>query len=304
MIVKKTKNLRNHKTTKQPIHCTFIIKMVTKKKRKHLRNLHTNRVNVGGYRKLNRLLAKQQKDKKCPSTTDDTCTTTDGDGTCENNFINITSDQLKMLESKWEEDDNSYDLARNLNDAVLLYYVNSGCTRFDEHLCYSADHDGSNVDVRKLIEEIKQEKLTELELKETITKYFKAYDFNWSLMACGACGIRRYNWSGEGLQVAGKKQPIPCRQGFPPGGLPAGACSGPDTRGINARLTLFCDGLPAGPPGGLPAGACSGLDTRGIRLGSHCFVMASRRALRGRLQRARRTREVSRVGRRKKRTKT
>src|SRR6056300_1366199 len=88
----------------------------------------------------------------------------------------------------------------------------------------------------------------------------------------------------------------------PPGGLPAGACSGPDTRGNNARFTLICDGLPAGPPGGLPAGACSGLDTRGMRLGSHCVVMASRRALRGRLQRARRTKEFSRVGRRKKRT--
>ena len=29
----------------------------------------------------------------------------------------------------------------------------------------------------------------------------------------------------------------------------------------SSRLTLFCDGLPAGPPGGLPAGACSGLAT-------------------------------------------
>src|SRR6056300_1598026 len=64
----------------------------------------------------------------------------------------------------------------------------------------------------------------------------------------------KYDWSGEGLQVAGKKQPIPCRQGFPPGGAPGGRLQRARHTRNKDRFTLFSDGLPAGPPGAPAAG--------------------------------------------------
>ena len=55
----------------------------------------------------------------------------------DSNFDNITHDDLIRIEKEWQEDDSTCNVSKNLQDAILCYYLNSGYARFNEHLSYS-----------------------------------------------------------------------------------------------------------------------------------------------------------------------
>ena len=55
--------------------------------------------------------------------------------------------------------------------SILLYYLNSGLMRFQRHRDYMASWDGKDVDVDALVEEIRSEKLTDVEAQETVRRF-------------------------------------------------------------------------------------------------------------------------------------
>ena len=83
-------------------------------------------------------------------------------------------------------------VSKNLQDAILCYYLNSGYARFNEHLSFSNNYNGKEINVESIINEIDSEVLSNKELYSRIESYFKAHNFNTSLLSCGACGIRNF----------------------------------------------------------------------------------------------------------------
>ncbi|CAJ1966338.1 unnamed protein product [Cylindrotheca closterium] len=107
-------------------------------------------------------------------------------------YMKVDVMQLRNLENDWKEDASKCKLTNNLDHAILALYVNSGYTRYDEHLGYSFAHSGTVVDTARIAEEVAAEALSEDELQEIIKRYVDAYSFCSELLACGACGIRQY----------------------------------------------------------------------------------------------------------------
>ena len=82
----------------------------------------------------------------------------------------------------------------NLLKATVLFYMNSGCSRFDEWKFHSKAFENSAINIAMLKEEITNESLTELELKNMMKTFAKKHNYvPPSLYACGACGVRSYD---------------------------------------------------------------------------------------------------------------
>ena len=110
----------------------------------------------------------------------------------QSNFYNITHNDLIRIEKEWKEDDSKCNVSKNLQDAILCYYLNSGYARFNEHLSFSQDYNEKRIDIKVITDEIENEMLTDKELYNRIESYFKAHNFSTSLLSCGACGIREF----------------------------------------------------------------------------------------------------------------
>ena len=58
----------------------------------------------------------------------------------KSNFDNITYNELIRIEKEWQEDESKCNIGKNLQDAILCYYLNSSYARFNEHLSFSNNH--------------------------------------------------------------------------------------------------------------------------------------------------------------------
>ena len=103
----------------------------------------------------------------------------------------MNHDDLKQIEQEWCTNPKSYDVSKSLDDAMLMYYLNSGYARFDEHKSYDKNCEGETVNCKEVMEEIEKERLSDKELVDLIETYFQAHDFNAAFYGCGACGIRQ-----------------------------------------------------------------------------------------------------------------
>ena len=107
----------------------------------------------------------------------------------ESNFDNITHNDLIRIEKEWQEDDSKCNVSKNLQDAILCYYLNSGYARFNENLSYSKEYHSKLIDIEVIMEELENEMLSDKERYDRIEAYFNAHNFNAQLLSCGACGI-------------------------------------------------------------------------------------------------------------------
>ena len=83
------------------------------------------------------------------------------------------------------------DSNRNLVKAMLLFYLNSGCGRFQQWKEYDLSCNDSPLVVEELLEEIEKETVTDEEMKNTLLKFLEAHSYtNTNVFSCGACGIR------------------------------------------------------------------------------------------------------------------
>ena len=82
----------------------------------------------------------------------------------QSNFNNITHDDLIEIEKEWIEDNLKCNVSKNLQDAILCYYLNSGYARFNEHLSFSNNYNGKEINVESIINEIDSEVLSDKEL--------------------------------------------------------------------------------------------------------------------------------------------
>ena len=109
---------------------------------------------------------------------------------------NLTEDQilpfLKQKGNNPEELDRYFaDIHRNPSKAVLLYYLNSGHGRFQQHKEFDANCRGKDFDIDDLCEEIEAEQLDGEELHNLCERFFARHSFtDNSLWSCGMCGLR------------------------------------------------------------------------------------------------------------------
>ena len=99
----------------------------------------------------------------------------------------------------WKKEDNKImDLNfKNIDSdaytSVMMYYMNSGYSRFFQYKEYDNKLLGKEIDSREICKEIENEKLSDDELLETIQNFYNDHSFtDLNLVSCGACGIREY----------------------------------------------------------------------------------------------------------------
>ena len=122
----------------------------------------------------------------------------------EKNDANVSEDNENDEEPNDDENNNYIgsgesffdDIIKNPSKSLLLFYLNSGCMRFQEYKNYSEAYNGQPLDMDSLIEEIKNEKVTEEEKKKMIKEFLQEYSYTSAkLPSCGACGIRLFESS-------------------------------------------------------------------------------------------------------------
>ena len=69
-------------------------------------------------------------------------------------------------------------LEKNLQYAILCYYLNSRYARFNEYLSFSQDYNGELINIEKIKDKIENEILTNKEIYNLIESYFKAQNFD------------------------------------------------------------------------------------------------------------------------------
>ena len=83
------------------------------------------------------------------------------------------------------------DVDRNLLKATLLFYLNSGCARFEEDKFHCASKSGKRIDIEKVVGEIMNEKISEDEIIEKIKMFDNCHpNIGHDLLTCCACGLR------------------------------------------------------------------------------------------------------------------
>ena len=101
--------------------------------------------------------------------------------------------ELRDFRRKIENDTGIFDgYRKNLGTALALYYVNSGCCRFQQEREYCVKDAGATVDIDVLAKEIRGEAQTAEEIGEMVARFCNLYDSGARLMGCGACGVRMY----------------------------------------------------------------------------------------------------------------
>ena len=101
------------------------------------------------------------------------------------NFTSI----MQQLQSNPEEF--FKDSQRDINKALLLYYLNSGYEQFDQYKEYNIRSSTTPIDRDKIMRDIQSQKLTDKELHELIAAFYARHNFkDASLLSCASCGIR------------------------------------------------------------------------------------------------------------------
>ena len=80
---------------------------------------------------------------------------------------------------------------KNVNKALLLYYLNSGYKTCDQYKEYDANSNDKELNKAKIMKDIQDQQLSDMELHSTIKTFFARHSYiNASLMSCGCCGLR------------------------------------------------------------------------------------------------------------------
>ena len=80
---------------------------------------------------------------------------------------------------------------KNINKAMLLYYLNSGYETCDQYKEYDANSHDKQLNKAKIMKDIQDQKLSNSELHNLIKDFFEKHSYiNANLMSCGCCGLR------------------------------------------------------------------------------------------------------------------
>ena len=109
----------------------------------------------------------------------------------------MREEDLQAVIRTWDRGDRLDELFSKIdNDIVgaqMLYYLNSGYMRFDQHKEYSKRWQGEAVDERRMCEVMSNEVPSAEELQKLYVSFRETHDFvNSTLRACGTCGTRDF----------------------------------------------------------------------------------------------------------------
>ena len=83
------------------------------------------------------------------------------------------------------------DAQKNVEKSQLLFYLNSGYGRFDQYKEYDANSANSPIKTETIIKEIRDEQLSNRQLRKKIKAVFKQHSYtDASRISCGSCGLR------------------------------------------------------------------------------------------------------------------
>ena len=104
----------------------------------------------------------------------------------------ITDEELKAKLAQFKNPDDLFiNMQQDPSVAVMLCHLNSGLFRFHQHRECNQKFDGEPVDEEELIREVKEEMLTDGELRGLLHKCCKNHScIEGDLCSCGACGFR------------------------------------------------------------------------------------------------------------------
>ena len=81
----------------------------------------------------------------------------------------------------------------SLPKALLQFYLNSGCLRFQQYREYDEGSNGKYLEFQQLLEEIDDAMLSDEEIISIIQRFLQAHSYtDCKLFSCGACGKREY----------------------------------------------------------------------------------------------------------------
>ena len=119
----------------------------------------------------------------------------------ENNFV-VTEEQLQWIEARLREEAEDprkrkggvlSSFHKNPLQALLLFYHNSGCTRFFEWRYYSQAHTGQPLPVEDIASEVMKEALSDIEIEAMVKRFSTEHNYAPKVVyACCACGIKSY----------------------------------------------------------------------------------------------------------------
>ena len=105
----------------------------------------------------------------------------------------LTVNDFPSLLKRLEDDPEGFfaNSQKNINKSLLLYYLNSGYAMYDQYKEYDSNHSTHNIDKAKIIQDIRNERLSEKELTQKLKAFFEQHSYtDAQLMSCGCCGIR------------------------------------------------------------------------------------------------------------------
>ena len=96
---------------------------------------------------------------------------------------------LERIEN--DPDDFFRDSAKRIDKSLLLFYLNSGYAMFDQYKEYDANSHDKPIDKEKIIEDIRNEQLSDDELHAKIEAFYARHSYSdANLYGCGTCGFR------------------------------------------------------------------------------------------------------------------
>ena len=108
----------------------------------------------------------------------------------QDEFLFLQEETFLEIENQWMADPASVSIHSSLMNSLIVFYLNSGCGRFDKYKNYEC---GSKpVNETKIIQEINKEMLTIAEQKQMIEDFENGYNSDASLFACGCCGKQEF----------------------------------------------------------------------------------------------------------------
>jgi len=85
-----------------------------------------------------------------------------------------------------------HDVTVNPAKAALLFYLNSGMFRFEQHMDHTAAADQQNINLDQVQQDIDEELLTNKEYDTVIRQFYERHPFvDFTMKSCAACGMRQ-----------------------------------------------------------------------------------------------------------------
>ena len=109
----------------------------------------------------------------------------------EKEWMAMTGDELEAKLKK-HGPEMFYGIEKDVMKSLVLYYINSGYLDFDQYKEYDAKCTGKPVDVNKIVEQVKEEKLSTEELGNLVNQFYAQHSYTEGrLLSCACCGVRR-----------------------------------------------------------------------------------------------------------------